>query len=93
VPGLVVISGVVEEVEAGVAGGLHDADPLLAADPVIGAPGAEGQPAHLDAAAAEGHDRHIWLAHAGSIALRVQLPAPYKPELSPIKLDPKADRS
>jgi hypothetical protein len=65
VPGLVVVARVVEEVDAGLARGHHDLDALVAADPFVGAPRSEGQPADLDTAAAEGLGRQ---AHAGSVS-------------------------
>src|SRR5690348_9900121 len=54
VPGLVVVARVVEEVDACLARGPHDADALIPADPFVGTPGPERQPAHLQVAAAQG---------------------------------------
>ena len=47
----------------------------------------------LVAAAAQRRHGHGGQAHAGSIAAPPARSCPYKPELSPIKLDPNADRS
>src|SRR4029077_7439056 len=52
VPGLVVVARVVQEVDAGLARGPHDADALVTADPLVGTPGPARQPAHLQVAAA-----------------------------------------
>src|SRR5205807_10330214 len=68
VAGLVVVARVVEEVDAGLAGGPHDTQALVPADPLVGTPGPERQPADLDAAMAERDQGYRRDVHAASVA-------------------------
>src|SRR5205814_713573 len=90
VPGLVVVARVVEEIDAGLARGPHDADALVAADPLVGTPGPERQPAHLQVAAAQGGHWHGGRTHAASVT--VMRGAARLPRVPPPRPRPPASR-